>query len=101
MIAGIIIVGAVGILFIVLGWLLWKKEMITLMHDYHVNKVSEENKAAFCKLAGIGLLVIGLGAVVTAILLCFSESPKGFIAFAIGFVIGLALMIAAGRKYNR
>ena len=101
MIAGIIIVGAVGILFIVLGWLLWKKEMITLMHDYHVNKVSEENKAAYCKLAGIGLMEIGLGAVVTAILLCFSESPKGFITFAIGFVIGFAMMIAAGRKYNR
>lgn len=101
MIAGIIIVGAVGILFVVLGWLLWKKEMITLMHDYHVNKVSEENKAAYCKLSGIGLLVIGLGAVVTAILLCFSESPKGFIVFAIGFVIGLAMMLTAGRKYNR
>ena len=38
-IIGVLIIGGVGILITVLGWLIWKKEKINLMHDYHVNKV--------------------------------------------------------------
>ena len=49
LIVGVIITGGVGVLLIILGFLLWKKEMITILHDYHVDKVSPENRKAFCK----------------------------------------------------
>ena len=45
-IIGVVITGAIGILITVLGGLIWKKEKITILHDYHVDKVSVENKAA-------------------------------------------------------
>ena len=100
-IIGIGITGATGILFIVLGWLLWKKEMITLMHDYHVDKVAPEHKAAFCKQSGIGLMVIGIGLMATAVILAITDSAFSFICFAACFVIGLYMLVSAGIKYNR
>ena len=59
-IIGVSVTGAVGVLLAVFGWLIWKKEKITLLHDYHTDKVAPENRKAFCTLSGIGILVIGL-----------------------------------------
>ena len=101
MIVGCVVTGLVGIVMLVLGWLLWKKEKLSLLHDYHYDKVSEENKAAFCALSGIGLLLGGIGLVVSAVLLIITDSAWSFLAFAIGFGAGLALMLLASHKYNR
>ena len=95
------VAGIVGVLFIVLGCLIWKKEKINLLHDYHVDKVSSENRKAFCTLSGIGILVIGISLVLTAVFLGFTESVRSFLFFAAGFTAGLVLLIIAGRKYNR
>ena len=100
-IIGVLVVGGVGIVLVVIGLLIWKQEEITLMHDYHVNKVSEENKKAFCTLSGSGLAVIGVGALGTAVIFGITESLRSFVCFAVCFAAGLTMMIAAVRKYNR
>lgn len=100
-IIGILTAGGVGVLLVVLGVLIWKKERITLMHDYHVDKVSQEDKKAFCKLSGIGLIVSGTGLVLSAVLLGVTDSAWSFLCFAVSFPVGLGMLIAAGRKYNR
>ena len=100
-IIGVLTTGGVGVLLVVLGVLLWKKEMITLLHDYHVDKVSQEDKKAFCKLSGIGLIIPGAGLVLSAILLGITDSAWSFLCFAVSFPVGLGMLIAAGRKYNR
>ena len=71
------------------------------MYDYHIDKVFAENKTAFCKMSGIGLIVIGIGLLITAVLLGVTDSAYSFLCFAVCFAIGLALLIAAGVKYNR
>ena len=101
MVLGALILGAVGAVLVVFGYLVWKKEKITLFHDYHYNKVTEENKKAFCTLSGAGLLVAGLGILLTAVLLILTDSVWSFLAFAVCFAIGAALLLYAGRKYNR
>ncbi len=101
MIVGVIVTGAVGILCSVLGVLLWKKEMIGILHDYHRENVREEDKKAFCTLSGIGLIIVGAGLIVTAVLLWCTEKASSFIIFAVCFAAGLALMITAGVRYNR
>ena len=100
MIVGVIILALVSILTLVIGWLIWKKEKITLLHDYHYSKVSQENKKRFCTLSGIGLMIAGIGIGATAVLLGLTNSVLSFIAFAVGFIIGLALLLHAGKKYN-
>ena len=96
-----IIMWALGGLLAVLGLLLWKKEKISLLHSYHYDKVTEEDKKVFCAWSGIGVLVVGLGMIVTGVLMVFTESPmRSLIAFCVGFVIGLGMLIYAGVRYN-
>ena len=100
-IAGALIITGVGIISFAVGWLLWKKEKISLLHNYHVERVSEENKSAFCRLSGLGMIVIGISLLMTALVLGITESAWSFLCFAAGFAVGLAMLIAAGIKYNR
>ena len=101
MIVGVITVSAVGLLCTVIGCLIWRKEMISLLHDYHYENVSEENKKAFCKLSGIGVLSVGIGLLISAVILALTDSALSFIAAAVGLAIGMALLINAGAKYNK
>lgn len=98
---GAIIVAVIGIVFITLGYLMWKKEKITLLHSYHYEKVSPSDKKVFCKISGWGVVSIGIGLLVTAVIIGITDSVLSFIAFALGFVAGLVLLIYAGAKYNR
>ena len=100
MIAGVVAISIVSILLLVIGWLLWKKEKISLLHDYHYDKVSPENKKAFCILSGLGLICMGIGLGITAVILGITNSLLSFIPSAFGFAIGLLLLIYAGKKYN-
>ena len=95
-----ILVAAVGIICAVLGLLLWKKEKIGLLHDYHYDNVAEADKPAFCALSGMGVLAIGIGLLVTAVLLAVTDHAASFLAFAAGFAAGLGLLLYAGKKYN-
>ena len=101
MILGATITGAVGILCLVLGYLIWIKEKITLLHNYHYSRVKEDDKKAFCRLSGIGVIAVGIGALVSAVLILITDSALSFIGFGIGFAVGIAMLIYAGRKYNR
>lgn len=98
---GVIIAAVIGIIFIALGYLMWKKEKITLFHRYHYDKVLPSDKKVFCKISGWGVIFIGIGLLVTAIIIGITDSAFSFIAFALGFVVGLALLTYAGVKYNR
>lgn len=100
MIAAIIVI-LIGIIFIVMGYLLWKKERISLLHDYHYDKVSEKDKKIFCALSGAGVLSIGIGLIITGIVIGLTDSVWSFLAFAAGFIIGISLLIYAGIRYNR
>ncbi len=101
MIIGVLVTGGAGLLIAWLGWLVWKKEKLTLLHDYHTDKVSPENRPAFCKLSGIGLIVIGAGALLSAALLGLTGSAYSFVCFAVFFAAELAMLVKADRKYNR
>ena len=98
---GSIIIGLISTVFIILGCLIWKKEKITLLHDYHYDKVSAEDRQPFCAISGIGILVIGIGLLVTSIIIGITDSPWSFIAFAIGFFVGMIMLVYAGIRYNR
>lgn len=101
MLVASLLVGILGILFLVLGYLLWKKEKISLLHNYHHHKVAQTDKKIFCTLSGIGVLCIGIGLLLTAVLLVMTDSVCSFLAFSIGFLTGLFLLCYAGNRYNK
>ena len=101
MILAAIILGLVGIILIIFGYLIWVKKKISLLHDYHYNKVAEEDKKAFCTLSGIGVLIIGAGLCLSAVLAVIMDSPISMIPFGVGFVAGIVVLIYVGVRYNR
>ena len=98
---GFLIMGIVALSCIVIGCLIWKKQKISLLHDYHYDKVSEEDKKAFCAISGAGITVIGFGILISVILLACTNSLWSFLPFVAGFMLGLSLLIFAGNTYNR
>ena len=96
-----LIFGLTGLLFLVLGWLIWKKKQIGLLQEYHRNRVSEEDKSRFCTLCGLGVCAIGVGWVISAVWFAFAQSLWSFLPFVTGFLVGIGLLIGAIWKYNR
>lgn len=101
MLALLIIAEVVGGLFFGLGWGVWKNDKINLFHDYHVNRIREEDTHAFCRLAGIGLMVLGLGVAAAGIVFYCVESTVGLIPLFVGFAASMTLLIVAEKKYNK
>jgi len=91
----------VGILFLWLGILIWKKEMMTLLHDYHRDRISPEDKKTFCTLSGWGMILIGTGLILTGTVFLVSNSLWSFLAFGISAFFGIGLLWYAVAKYNR
>ena len=100
MIAEFIIFMAIGILCIVLGLILWRKQKISLVHDYHYRKVKKDDIPAYTRLIGIGLLLIGGGCCLSGIINIVFRTEAGWIAFAAGFVSGIILMHKAQKTFN-
>ena len=96
----LIIMLVVGGIFLFLGWRIWKKEQITLIHSYHYTKVSETDKKAYTEKMGKGIIIIGIGMIITGAVDFLISTSYGWIFFGIGFVWGFVIMIAAQKKYN-
>ena len=99
MIFGVVVDIAVGLLCIVLGFLIWKREKINFLHDYHYRNVKEEDIPAYTRLMGIGMILIGSGVVVTGILNLF-YFRFWWIGLLVGTVLGVIIMNKAQKKYN-
>ncbi len=88
-------------LFLYLGYLLWKKEKIDIIHAYHHTKVKEKDKKAYTGIMGKAMITIGIGLAVSGMIGAFTDSVKSGIPFGAAFVIGLGMMVYAQIKYNR
>ena len=74
-----------------------------LIHDYHQTKVTD--KAAYGKAFGKAMLVVSISLLLSGILGLFGDSEvMAMIAVAvllIGLFIGIALIVAVQKKYNK
>ena len=99
MILGVIIDIAVGALCVVLGLLIWKKQKVSILHDYHYKNVKKSDMPAYTRQIGIGLITVGAGIIITG-LLNIAHSSLWWVSLAAGFIIGLIIMYKAQKKYN-
>ena len=90
-----------GLAFIWVGLAIWKKEKIDLIIRHHMEKVSPEDKQAYCKLCGIGVLMIGTGFVVSGVLTSFTGELLSWTPMTVGLAAGIVLLVIAVKKYNR
>ena len=89
-----------GFVFVRLGLAIRKKQKMDLIIHYHCDKVSEENKPAYCALSGTGMTVIGIGFILSGICSAFMQSVLIFIPMAAGLAAGIVILILAVIKYN-
>ncbi|MBR3167466.1 MAG: DUF3784 domain-containing protein [Erysipelotrichaceae bacterium] len=95
-----VLLAFLGIVFIMLGWQIWKKQRMDLIISYHSDKVREENKQAYCTLSGSGILIMGIGFLLSGIIAVFVRSFQTFVPMMIGLVFGIALLVLAILKFN-
>jgi len=99
MVVGVIIECSVGLILIAIGILIWSKQKISLLHEYHYKNVKEDDIPAYARLIGIGLILIGGGICLTGILNLFYSS-LWWIPLFVGIVLGIIVMNKAQNKYN-
>jgi len=91
----------VGLYLIFIGWRIWKKEQITVIHDYHYTRVAEKDKKPYTEKMGKACILMGIGIILMGgIIDITSKTAYGVICFGIFFVWGLIMMIMAQNKYN-
>ena len=96
----LLIMLGVALLFISLGFMIWKKQKITLIHSYHYEKVKEENIELYTKGIGQGIIIIGMGCAFTGIFNYICNSSGGWIFFGLAFFYGMLIIIKTQNKYN-
>ena len=100
-ILGLVITNAVGIMLIVFGYLIWKKDKVGLIHSYHYSKVKDSDKKAYAEKFGKGIIFCGVGSCLMGIVESISNRASlGIIAFVLFFIIGFIFIIIAQKKYN-
>lgn len=90
----------IGLIFDFIGWCIWRKEQITLIHDYHYTNVAEKDKKPYTEKMGKACIVMGLGMTLTGIIDFITNTLYGWTFFGIFFICGLIMMIIAQVKYN-
>lgn len=91
----------ISVSFIILGFMIWKKQKMNLIISHHCDKVSDRDKKAYCALFGIGMIIMGAGFGISGIMTFFIPSLLIFVPMTLGLIAGIALIILSGVKYNR
>ena len=90
-----------SLIFIWLGFQISQKQKMNLIISYHCDKVSSENKKAYCTLAGTGIFIMGAGFGLSGIITLILQSVFSFVPMTIGLMIGIAMLVWAIKRYNR
>ena len=100
MIIELVLMNVLGVIFIYFGFLIWKKEKISLIHSYHYKKVKQCYKKCYTEMIGKGILTIGIGMIFTGIIDYTTKSAGGWIIFGVTLFYGLSIIIKAQKIYN-
>ena len=95
----IIIETLLGILLIVFAYLIGCKGQIQLLHSYHYQNVSEEDKKPYTQKMGIGNAILGIG-ILTMPYLNLIYMPLGYYTVIPFIIVGIVWMIVYTIKYN-
>ena len=90
-----------GMVFVWLGIAIWKKQRMDLIIRHHMEHVSGENRQAYCKLFGIGTIILGIGFVVSGIWMAFTADLLSWIPMTVGLLSGIILIAISVFRYNR
>lgn len=98
---------AIGILLLVIS-ILNMFGNVSMLHSYHIKNVKEEDKLAFGRLVGIGMMLVGLSIVFLGVMLIISFKIEveslatiSHILTGAGVVSGITICFIAMKIYNK
>ena len=104
---GNIISAAVGVLCVVIG-ISHCRGNLSLLHSYHIERVSQENRLPLGKRVGLGAIITGASIIAQSVLATVSiitqekiYSVIGNAVLAAGLFVGIAIMLLSINKYNK
>ena len=97
-----------GLVIIILGAFNLKGNIASI-HWYNRRKVTRENQLPYCRLVGLGSVIIGAGMLLSAAVQIFFSAAIGYESAALigaaltvaGMAVGLVLILIAQFKYNK
>ncbi len=96
----IIVTLPVGVGSIIFGLLLWKKQKIQWLHDYHHKHVQPQDIKEYTRLWGVGLIVFGVCISSIGILNYVFDTWTGWLLSFIGLVFIIIIGNKAQKTYN-
>ena len=104
---GNIVAFLVGVICMIIG-ISNTKGNISSLHEYHRDRVSEEDRVPFGKQVGTGTIIVGIGIMVFSVLSTVTLYTENNIFILIGtvlligsIIIGLTISFRAMIKYNK
>ena len=91
---------ALALAFVWIGLLIWKKQRIDLIHEYHHTRVSKKDVPAYTRLMGIAMIVLGAGIGVGAAVEVLLDTYVGITLVLAAIIAAVVLMSRAQKKYN-
>ena len=102
-----IVSAIIGVICIIIG-ISNRKGNISMLHSYHRERVSEEDKVPFGKAVGLGMIIIGAALIVMGVLMTLASVMQqgiyaiiGTVAMIVGLAAGLGISFYAMIKYNK
>ena len=102
-----IVAALVGALCIVIG-IMNIRGHIGMLHSYHRNRVSEEDRLPFGRLVGLGMIIIGVVIIIGGALYTLAEYTEnkafavvGTVLILLGLAVGVGIAFYAMKKYNK
>ena len=102
-----IVTAIVGVICIVIG-VCNRKGNISMIHSYHIDKISEEDKIPFGRLMGIGMIIVGVTLIVFGGMSFLATALHddvyvkiGYIIMSVGLAVGLGISLFSIKKYNK
>lgn len=99
MIIGTLVLAAVGILFLVMGIMIYRGR-ISLIHDYHYSNVKEQDRHKYCKEMGKGMLTLAVGIIAAAVASVFNIVWIMLVLIFVPIIPAFMIFNKAEKKYN-
>ena len=95
MLVGSIICIVIGLICLICGYLIWKKQKLSLIHEYHWKNVRKEDIPAYARRVGLGLVIFGCGGLITGVAMPFSDTAIVWAPLFVGSIIGVIMLISS------
>lgn len=89
-----------GIIIIVLGIVIWKKQCVNLIHDNRYKRASRKDKKEYSSKIGKSVIVMGTGMFLNGIFDIFTDTEFGWVIFIITFIFSMMTIISTQNKFN-